>query len=66
MKQSNWLLGIGIIVAIILIAGSIYLKPSEETSSKVAEPAKTESGNKIFSILIKPIKNISSKITLIQ
>ncbi|MEN8247900.1 MAG: hypothetical protein ABFS32_03140 [Bacteroidota bacterium] len=66
MKQSNWLLGIGIVVAIILIVGSFFLSSDKATNSKANEPEKIETSAQILNIIIKPFKSISSKISLIQ
>ena len=68
MKQSNIILGIGILVAVILIAGSLFLKATpiqEHSAAKQINPVVSVSKS-AKSIVLVPIKALSSRIIKIH
>ena len=68
MKQSNIILGIGILVAVILLAGSFFLKagPTEQHNANEPVQSLSQVGQKIKSIAFSPIRKISNHIIKIQ
>ena len=68
MKQSNIILGIGIIVAVILIAGSFFLKanPLEQQSATGQIKPITSIGNPAKRIMIIPFRALSKHIIRIK
>ena len=68
MKQSNLILGIGIIVAVILIAGSFFLKATpleHQSSTGQIKPVTTISGS-TKAMAIIPFRALSKYIIKIQ
>ena len=68
MKQSNIILGIGILVAVILIAGSLFLKASpiqDQSAAKQINPVVSVSQS-AKSIVLVPFKALSRQIIKIH
>jgi hypothetical protein len=68
MKQSNIILGIGIIVAVILIAGSFFLKASPLDQQSTDSPTKslTSISKSAKSMVILPFHTLSKHIIKIK
>jgi len=68
MKQSNFILGVGILVAVILIAGSFFLKasPREQFESNTLKPTQSYVTPVVKNIAIKPIQKLIRRIVDIQ
>ena len=63
MKQSNWLLGIGIIVAIMVIISSIWMgTTSTEPVNAGNNNSNTEIGQSINSVMLLPFRMLTSVI----
>jgi hypothetical protein len=64
MKQSNWILGIGIIVAAILIAGTLLLKakPKTDTNSPTISLSIPTANKSIKMIIIRPINEVTTQL----
>jgi len=64
MKHSNWILGIGIIVAVILITSTLLLKA--ETKSEVNTPVVSQpisaAANTAKTIVLKPLKEVTARL----
>ena len=68
MKQSNIILGIGILVAVILIAGSLFLKATpieKQSTTKQINPVVSVSKS-AKSIVLVPLQALSSRIIKIH
>lgn len=64
MKHSNWVLGIGVLVAVILLTGSLLLKakPTPEANSPlVSQPLSTITTTAKKLVLI-PLKEVSFRL----
>ena len=60
MKQSNWLLGIGIFVAILLIVGSIWMSINmQEPANAVNNTPNTKIGQSINNTINIPLRTLS-------
>ena len=68
MKQSNIILGIGILVAVLLIAGSFFLKANPVEHQSATSPIKplTSISKKAKSIAIIPFQALSKHIIKIN
>ena len=68
MKQSNLILAIGILVAVILIAGSLFLKadPLESGKSANQETPVAAFGQSAKKIVMKPFAAVAKHIIKIQ
>ncbi len=65
MKQSNWILGLGILVAALLIAGSFYLKatPVDSSQTNLSQPKAENPIGAIKSLTGKPLQGIIERVT---
>ena len=68
MKQSNIILGIGILVAVILLAGSFFIKagPIGQHNANKPEQSLSLVGQKIKNIAFTPIRMISNHVIKIH
>jgi hypothetical protein len=68
MKHSNLVLGIGILVAVLLIAGSIFLKadPLEGSSPTSTEQPISKVTKTMKNMATKPLQELSKKIMPIR
>ena len=69
MKHSNWILGIGVIVAIILIAGSVYFgfKSMDSADLPTVDASSAISTKTVTNYIFTSLKGISHRLfTIIE
>ena len=61
-KQSNWILGFGIVVAIALLIVTFWFKsvPSEPTNTLIKEEPDSEIGQSIYNVRLEPVKSLAT------
>ena len=68
MKHSNWILGIGILVAVILLTGSLLLKakPIPEANTPTVSPALSTVTKTAKKLVLIPLKEVSLRLFHIE
>lgn len=68
MKHSNWILGIGILIAVLLLTGSFLMKsePAPEANSPIESTTQSTIATTAKTIVLIPLKEVSLRLFNIE